>query len=217
MEALTMERGAPLGLDVPGSEDHRLGVLVIASQELVCYGIRVMLGRPDWLRRFRVARTVECGTELAESDRPDVTLIDMNLADVSTEALCTELRRVNPEGRLVLMTTADHMPRRSVAGIGAHGYLGKGWSAREVAECVERVGRGLEPARGSRTLPLGLSGRQLEILQLLADGRTNDEIAVRLYLSRNTVKQHASAIYRKLDVRNRAGAIGVAQAMGLLS
>jgi DNA-binding NarL/FixJ family response regulator len=57
----------------------------------------------------------------------------------------------------------------------------------------------------------------LEILRLLADGHTNDEIAVRLYLSRNTVKQHASAIYRKLDVRNRAGAIGVAQAMGLLS
>jgi two-component system response regulator DesR len=62
-----------------------------------------------------------------------------------------------------------------------------------------------------------LSARQNEILQLLADGATNGEIADRLYLSRDTVKQHASALYRKLGARNRTHAVQTARHQGLIA
>jgi ATP/maltotriose-dependent transcriptional regulator MalT len=74
-----------------------------------------------------------------------------------------------------------------------------------------------EPAAAPASGALTLSGREREVLERIADGATNREIALALHLSPHTVKEHTSALYRKLDVRNRAEAVQKAQRTGLLS
>jgi two-component system response regulator DesR len=100
---------------------------------------------------------------------------------------------------------------------GASGFVSKDWDARQVARAVHAVGLGMTvftPAAEQPT-PL-LTDREREVLDLIAAGSTNREIAQRLFLSPHTVKEHTSALYRKLSARNRAEAVQKAQRMGLL-
>jgi two-component system response regulator DesR len=194
-----------------------ISVLVVASQELVLCGMRLMLGQQEWVSRCLGARDLERAAALAQAYAPDLALVDLKLQDGVAEAACARLRAAAPGTRVVLLTAADQLPARTVAGVGACGYLSKGWPARDIVHAVRAAGLGLPIAVTDRRRDDGLSARQREILQLLADGGTNDEIARVLHLSLNTVKQHTSAVYRKLGVRNRAEAIGRAQAMGLLA
>lgn len=101
---------------------------------------------------------------------------------------------------------------------GASGFVSKDWDANEVARAVRVVGLGMTmfaPTAG-QPAPL-LSEREHEVLELIAAGSTNREIAQTLYLSPHTVKEHTSALYRKLGARNRAEAVQRAQRVGLLS
>jgi DNA-binding NarL/FixJ family response regulator len=101
---------------------------------------------------------------------------------------------------------------------GASGFISKDWDAREVARAVRMVGSGMtvfEPT-AEQPAPM-LSEREREVLDLIAAGSTNREIAEQLYLSPHTVKEHTSAVYRKLQARNRAEAVQRAQRIGLLS
>ena len=100
---------------------------------------------------------------------------------------------------------------------GASGFVSKDWDADDVIAAVRRVGMGMtmfEP-KAQQPEPL-LSEREREVLELIAAGSTNREIAQRLYLSPHTVKEHTSALYRKLHARNRAEAVQRAQRIGLL-
>jgi two-component system response regulator DesR len=194
-----------------------ISVLVVAEQELVLCGMRLMLGQQEWVSRCLGARDIERAAPLAEAYAPDVVLVDLKLQGGVAEVACARLRAAAPGTRVLLMTSADELPSRTVAGVGACGYLSKGWPARDIVQAVRASGLGLPIPVAERRRHDGLSARQREILQLLADGGTNHEIARVLHLSLNTVKQHTSAVYRKLGVRNRAEAIGRAQAMGLLA
>ena len=101
---------------------------------------------------------------------------------------------------------------------GASGFVSKDWDAREVARAVRMVGVGMtvfEPT-AEQPAPM-LSEREREVLDLIAAGSTNREIAEQLFLSPHTVKEHTSAVYRKLQARNRAEAVQRAQRIGLLS
>jgi two-component system response regulator DesR len=100
---------------------------------------------------------------------------------------------------------------------GASGFVSKDWDAAEVARAVRLVGLGMTlfPPKSDQPAPL-LTEREREVLDLIAAGSTNREIAERLYLSPDTVKEHASALYRKLQARNRAEAVQRAQRIGLL-
>jgi DNA-binding NarL/FixJ family response regulator len=77
---------------------------------------------------------------------------------------------------------------------------------------VDRIPRG--PTKATRDNPAGLTSRQLEVLQLLADGLTNGEIADRLFVSKKTVEHHVSAVYMKLGVTSRSRAVREAERMG---
>ena len=100
---------------------------------------------------------------------------------------------------------------------GASGFVSKDWDANEVAEAVKRVGLGrtMFPPKAEQPSPL-LTERERDVLDLIAVGSTNREIAEQLYLSPHTVKEHTSALYRKLGARNRAEAVQRAQRIGLL-
>jgi two-component system response regulator DesR len=100
---------------------------------------------------------------------------------------------------------------------GASGFISKESDAREIVAAVRAVGQGMTvfAPKTEQPEPL-LTEREREVLQLLAGGSTNREIAEQLYLSPYTVKEHTSALYRKLGARNRAEAVLRAERIGLL-
>ena len=106
---------------------------------------------------------------------------------------------------------------RAARAAGASGFVSKRRGAREIAGAARMVGLGMtlfEPDNGAtRSI---LTQREREVLELVAAGSTNREIARRLFLSHHTVKDHTSALYRKMGARNRAEAILRAQRLGLL-
>ena len=101
---------------------------------------------------------------------------------------------------------------------GASGFVSKDLEAAEIAAAVRMVGLGMTrfAPKSDQPTPL-LTEREREVLDLIAAGSTNREIAARLYLSPHTVKEHTSALYRKLRARNRAEAVQRAQRIGLLA
>jgi two-component system response regulator DesR len=109
------------------------------------------------------------------------------------------------------------LPPAAARAAGASGFISKDLEAREVAAAVRMVGMGMTmfAPKSDQPAPL-LSEREREVLDLIAAGSTNREIAQRLFLSPHTVKEHTSALYRKLGARNRAEAVQRAQRIGLL-
>jgi two-component system response regulator DesR len=119
---------------------------------------------------------------------------------------------------VLLISGAGRMSAAAARAAGASGFVSKDSDAIELARAVRRVGLGMTvfaPA-SEHPAPL-LSEREREVLDLIAGGSTNREIAQTLYLSPHTVKEHTSALYRKLGARNRADAVQRAQRVGLLS
>jgi two-component system response regulator DesR len=101
--------------------------------------------------------------------------------------------------------------------VGASGFISKESDAREVVAAVKAVGLGMTMFAPTTDQPEPLlTEREREVLELIAAGSTNREIAEQLYLSPHTVKEHTSALYRKLHARNRAEAVLRAQRIGLL-
>ncbi|MEA2147183.1 MAG: hypothetical protein QOG59_2770, partial [Solirubrobacteraceae bacterium] len=147
----------------------------------------------------------------------DVALVDLFLAGESGADLCESIRAASPETRVLLISGAGRMSAAAARAAGASGFVSKDWDADDVVAAVRRVGMGMtmfEP-KAQQPEPL-LSEREREVLELIAAGSTNREIAQRLYLSPHTVKEHTSAVYRKLHARNRAEAVQRAQRVGLL-
>jgi DNA-binding NarL/FixJ family response regulator len=115
------------------------------------------------------------------------------------------------------MSSSDRMTRGAAVAVGACGFIPTGAPAAAIAKAVRLAGMGRmvsQPPPAQRAL---LSERQRDVLQLIAAGRTNQQIGSKLGLSANTVKGHTCALYRRLEVRNRAEAVRRGQQVGLLT
>jgi DNA-binding NarL/FixJ family response regulator len=197
---------------------ERLSVLVVDDHDVVHWGFRVLLGEQPWVERCLAARTGAEALALLGSLHPDVALVDLFLAGESGADVCDSIRKASPSTRVLLISGAGRMSPAAARAAGASGFVSKDWEAREVARAVRMVGSGMtvfEPT-AEQPAPM-LSEREREVLDLIAAGSTNREIAEQLYLSPHTVKEHTSAVYRKLQARNRAEAVQRAQRIGLLS
>jgi len=198
--------------------DRKLRVLVVDDHDVVHWGFRVLLGEQPWVERCLAARTGDEALRLLTSLHPDVALVDLFLAGESGADVCDSIRKASPSTRVLLISGAGRMSPAAARAAGASGFISKDWDAREVARAVRMVGSGMtvfEPT-SEQPAPM-LSEREREVLDLIAAGSTNREIAEQLYLSPHTVKEHTSAVYRKLQARNRAEAVQRAQRIGLLS
>jgi DNA-binding NarL/FixJ family response regulator len=198
--------------------DRKLRVLVVDDHDVVHWGFRVLLGEQPWVERCLAARTGDEALRLLPSLRPDVALVDLFLAGESGADVCDSIRKASPTTRVLLISGAGRMSPAAARAAGASGFVSKDWDAREVARAVRMVGVGMtvfEPT-AEQPAPM-LSEREREVLDLIAAGSTNREIAEQLFLSPHTVKEHTSAVYRKLQARNRAEAVQRAQRIGLLS
>jgi two-component system response regulator DesR len=197
---------------------RKLRVLVVDDHDVVHWGFRVLLGEQPWVERCLAARTGDEALRLLPALRPDVALVDLFLAGESGADVCDSIRKASPPTRVLLISGAGRMSPAAARAAGASGFVSKDWDAREVARAVRMVGCGMtvfEPT-SQQPAPM-LSEREREVLDLIAAGSTNREIAEQLFLSPHTVKEHTSAVYRKLQARNRAEAVQRAQRIGLLS
>jgi two-component system response regulator DesR len=201
----------------PVSQGRRLRVLVVDDHDVVHWGFRVLLAEQAWVERCVAARTGAEALELTRATRPDVALVDLFLASESGADLCRAIREASPRTRVLLISGAGRMAPAAARAAGASGFISKEWDAREVVAAVRMVGFGMTmfAPKAEQPEPL-LTEREREVLDLIAAGSTNREIAEQLFLSPDTVKEHASALYRKLHARNRAEAVQRAQRIGLL-
>ena len=198
--------------------ERRLRVLVVDDHDVVHWGFRLMLGQQPWVERFLSARSGREAVALTARYAPHVALVDLFLGEESGAEVCERLRAASPITRVLLVSGAGRISPAAARAAGASGFVSKDWEAGDVARAVRMVGQGMtvfEP--GPEASPSRLTAREREVLDLMAGGATNREIAAQLHLSPHTVKEHTSSLYRKLEARNRAEAVQRAQRLGLIA
>jgi len=206
----------------PAESQHRL--LVVDDHEVVREGLVAMLDRRPGFQVVAEAGTVAEALEMARKFQPDLVVMDVRLPDGSGIEACREIRAEMPQTRVVMLTSyPDEEAVFSAIVAGASGYLLKQVRARDLVAALEAVGRGeslLDPAvtekvlervrriaTGGETDDLAqLTPQEQKILLLVAEGKTNKEIAAEVFLSDKTVKNYVSSILSKLNLQRRAQA-----------
>jgi two-component system response regulator DesR len=177
-----------------------------------------MLTHQPWVERCLSASSGAEAVALARRYRPHVALVDLFIGEESGAEICEQLRGAEPATRVLLFSGAGAISPHAARAAGASGFVSKDWPAQKISEAVRRVGLGRTVfERQESQGALGLSERERAVLALMAAGSTNPEIAEALHLSKHTVKEHTSAVYRKLGVRNRTEAVQRAERLGLTS
>jgi DNA-binding NarL/FixJ family response regulator len=200
---------------VEAASTRGLRVLVVDDHDVVQWGFRLLLERQSWVERCLAASSGAEAVEVCRKAKPEVALVDMLLGTESGAEVCEEIHQVSPDTRVLLISGAGIISPNVARAAGAAGFISKDWSAVDVVRAVRRVSQGHE-VFAEAPLDSPLSEREQEVLSLIATGSTNKEIAGHLHLSPHTVKEHTSAIYRKLGVRNRAEATRQAQRLKIL-
>ena len=203
---------------VGSSTDRKLRVLVVDDHEVVHWGLRLMLGEQPWVERCLSARNTQEALALARRYDPHVALVDLFVGQESGAEICQQLIALSPRINVLLISGAGRISPNAAKAAGASGFISKDWPAADIAGAVRMVGLGMTVFRPDEA-PTGppLTDREREVLDLIAGGSTNREIAEALFLSPHTVKEHTSSLYRKLSVRNRAEAVQKAQRLGLIA
>ncbi len=197
-------------------ENGALRVLVVDDHDVVQWGFRLLLERQSWVERCLAASDGAEAVEVCAKVKPQVALVDMLLGSESGADVCEEIRKASPRTRVLLISGAGVISPSVARAAGASGFISKDWSAVDVVKAVRMVSLGTEVFADQTPMDSPLSEREQEVLSLIATGSTNKEIAGQLHLSPHTVKEHTSAIYRKLGVRNRAEATRQAQRLKIL-
>ena len=212
--------------------EGKIRVMVVDDHRLVREGLANLLRLQPGIEVCGEASDGDEAVSKAKSLKPDVILMDISMPGLSGIAATRLIKKDLPEVKVIMLTMMDQegYVYESVKA-GATGYLLKNVSLEELAESIKEVHRGgatlypeaqahllkeyLYLARKNRDT-YGLSDRELEILQLLADGLSNKEIADRLFISVQTVKTHIAHIFDKLGVKDRTEAVASALRKGLV-
>ena len=196
--------------------NSRTRVLLVDGRDIAQLGFREMLLGESWVERLVGAHSPAQALAVARSLEPHVAVIGAGLPSQRAVDLCAALRE-GPASPRVLLVTAEPISKRRARAAGADGTVPATWHGREIAGAVRTVALGMSLFAAESEPPNALlTGRELEVLELIGTGATNREIAEHLTLSPNTVKDHTTALYRKMKARNRADAVVRARELGLL-
>ncbi|MGD0248130.1 MAG: response regulator transcription factor [Candidatus Limnocylindrales bacterium] len=205
-------------------EARPLRLLVVDDHEVVRQGLVSLLERREHFQVVAEAGTAAEAVEMARKFEPDLVVMDVRLPDGSGIEACREIRAEFPTTRVVILTSyPDEEAVLSAIIAGASGYLLKQIRGRDLVSALESVGRGeslLDPAVTEKVLDrvrriatgtytdemAQLTQQEQKILLLVAEGKTNKEIASEVFLSDKTVKNYVSSILSKLNLERRAQA-----------
>ena len=210
--------------DEHGAPDRPLRILVVDDHEVVRQGLVALLDRRDEFQVVAEAGTMAESIAAARRFQPDLVVMDVRLPDGSGVEACREIRSERPETRVVMLTSyPDEEAVLSAIIAGASGYLLKQIRGRDLVAALQSVARGdslLDPGVTERVLERvrraatggeqdelwQLTAQERKILLLVAEGKTNKEIAGDVFLSDKTVKNYVSSILSKLNLERRAQA-----------
>lgn len=199
-------------------------VLSVDDHPLLREGIATLLNnQPDMC----VVGEASSGREALERFRelhPDITLMDVRLPDMSGIDAMIAIRKEFPEARVIMVTTSegDVEIQRALAG-GARGYMLKSMPPKDLVEAIRQVHAGKKRIPPTIAAHLAehysdeaLTAREIEVLQQIAGGNRNRDIAERLFISEETVKVHIKHIMDKLGASDRTQAVAIAVRRGII-
>jgi DNA-binding NarL/FixJ family response regulator len=225
---------ADAGGAAPDAARRPLRVIVADDQRVVREGLTLMLGLIDGIEPVGAAADGEEALAMVAAERPDVVLMDLRMPRLDGIEATRRLAETHPGISVVALTTyADDETIVAALQAGARGYLTKDAGAEQIRGAVERVAAGeaaIDPAvqrqliaavqrqrvtapppcPEGEELPDGLTPREAEVLELIAAGLSNGEIADRLVVSGATVKSHVNHLFAKIGARDRAQAVAYA-------
>ena len=198
-------------------------VLLVDDHEVVRSGLAAMLDAHDDLEVVAEAGTVAEAISRTRTFEPDVVVMDVRLPDGTGIEACREIRSRMPEVAVIMLTSfSDDQALFDSILAGAAGYVLKQVRGGDLVDSIRRVGAGesiLDPAVTARVLDrirnprededprlARLTPTEMRIVEMIADGATNRQIADRIHLAEKTVKNYVSAILSKLEVSRRAEA-----------
>ncbi len=212
----------------------RISLLIVDDHPVIREGLRKMTALSPDLEVVGEAGDGQQALEKVQALRPNVVLMDVRMSGMDGVEATRRIRTEFPATEVIILSSYDE-DRYVFEALraGAKSYLLKDVSPDRLAEAIRSVARGesaLDSGVMSRLVsefqslsqrgqsgPERLTARELEILQCLVDGRSNQEIADLLVVSEKTVKSHLTSVYRKLDVRDRSQAIVAGIREGLVN
>jgi two-component system response regulator DevR len=205
----------------PSPASPSLRLVIVDDSELVRVGLQTLLQGAAGIELCGTASTAAEALAVCRQQRPDVVLLDIHLPDGTGIDVCRQLLADGPDTRVLFLTSSsDQNIVDEAIRAGAHGYLLKEINTPALLQGIRDVAAGrsiLDPQITSRVMDLlknernkpligGLSPQEQRVLQKIAEGRTNKEVAVELGLAEKTVKNYLSTVFEKLHVTRRAQA-----------
>jgi DNA-binding NarL/FixJ family response regulator len=216
----------PIDDDLGGhSQKVRIRVLIADDHGVVREGLASMINRNR--ADMTVVGEASNGREalaLWKQEQPDVTLLDLRMPEMDGVDVIKEIRATEKSARIIVLTTfdGDEDIYRAIRA-GAKGYLLKDITREALMDSIRRVHAGetcvplhLIAKLTDRVSGETLSERELEVLRLMAKGKSNKEIASALFISEGTVKSHGKSIFAKMNVSSRTEAVTEATRRGFL-
>lgn len=212
---------------------EQLRVLIADDHPMFRHGVQTLLASTPGLAVTGEARTGQEAIDLAETVQPDIILMDLQMPEVNGVEATRQILTTNPQIRILMVTMfEDDASVFTAMKAGARGYILKDADKPDILRAISAVGNGeaiFSPAIASRVLDYfttprptqaaiafpHLTDREREILNLIAQGHGNQDIARRLVLTHSTVRNYVSSIFSKLQVADRAHAIVRARQAGL--
>ena len=207
-----------------GGRADRIRVLIADDHVTVLEGLAAIIGRQIDMKVVAEAANGREAIELWQQHRPDITLLDLRMPILDGVGAIGEIRRQQASARIIILTTfdSDNEIARAIKA-GAKGYLLKDARREELLDCIRKVNSGETSVPTALAAKLAesmssepLTGREQDVLGLLAKGKSNKEIGTHLYITETTVKSHLRSIFSKLNVLSRTEAITTASRRGLV-
>ncbi|WP_221028791.1 response regulator [Actomonas aquatica] len=210
--------------DSPTSSAPRpVSVVIVDDSEVVRAGLSALLGASALIEVLGEGRDVASGLAAVAQYRPDVVILDIRLPDGTGFDACRRICQSNTETRVLILTSVeDEEMVDNAIRAGAHGYLLKEINGTALIDAIRSIAAGksiLDPAITARVLSLmrsntpstrtlvdSLSAQESRVLGLIAEGKTNKEVAMEMGLAEKTVKNYLSTVFEKLHVTRRTQA-----------